>query len=269
MYDTKGVTLKIWKRELDLLFQKTILPIINQLGTFAESGSISNKKIKQIIIDLSSLIQQFGTPVINRYRSSYQDVSEFWIVGFVRDREGLESSITITKIEGKRPVLSVILLPVKSIAYSVIGSERGHQFDLNEISILEKKYSDKHTIIKETMDDVSNLRPLKINRTSNIKSEMYEKNIIHNYKGAVSLVRMEIPPSLIGIVDKRLDIFIHLKPAWSWEFAAFDHLIHSCGYMLTRIDGIMPIEYVSNKHRIAGFIAKNNFEHDTSIFNMD
>ncbi|MGO3267155.1 MAG: hypothetical protein ACTIK3_10755, partial [Sphingobacteriaceae bacterium] len=74
---------------------------------------------------------------------------------------------------------------------------------------------------------------------------------------------------LIGIALNKADLYVFLKPVWAWELAAFDHLIHACSYLVTKSDGIMPIDYAINKLRIPGFIAKNNFEYDTLDYRTD
>lgn len=267
MFTTERPNLKILREELDFVLEKSILPHIGLFSSLADKTQVDNKKIKQLIIDLSHSIEQLGLPVINRYKDTCQNVTDFWTVGFFRDKEGTNSSITITKIERKRPTLGVILLPLKSLAYTVTETGTVHEFDLSLQSIKEKKYFDTNTVIKKNLDDETFLRVVKGNKPLNIKTEVYVKNIVDNHKGAIRFIEMDAPLSLIGIAKNKADIFVHLKPAWAWELGAFDLLIHSCGYMVTGRDGILPIEYISDRLRVSGYIAKTNFEYDTLDFN--
>ncbi|KKX49788.1 hypothetical protein [Sphingobacterium sp. IITKGP-BTPF85] len=258
---------RVLREELDFVFQKSLLPHIGLFNSLADKPYADNKKIKQLIIVLSSSIEQLGLPVINRYKDALKDIPEFWMLGFVRDKDGANSAFTITKIERKRPTLGIILLPLKSVAYTVVDSEPAHEFDFCQSSIIQKQYFDNGAVVKKYVDDDTFLRIIKGSKPVNKKTGTYVKNIIDNHSGAIRFVEMETPLNLIGIAKNRADIFVQLKPVWGWELGAFDLLIHSCGYMVTGQDGILPVEYNSDRLRIAGFIAKNNFEYDTLDFN--
>ncbi|MBB1644556.1 inositol monophosphatase family protein [Sphingobacterium sp. UME9] len=266
MYDTERPNPKKLKKELDFVFQKSILPHIGLFSGMEGNENIDSKKIKQLIIDLSCSIEKLGDPVINRYRSINQNVAEFWLLGFVRDKGGTNSAITITKFEQKRPTVGIVLFPITSVVYSAIQSERAHELDFCESSIRTKRYFDKKTEIEKYIDDDRFLRIVKGNRPVNMKTENYVKSIIDNHNGAIRLVNMETPLNLIEIAKNRADIYVHLKPVLAWELGAFDLIVHSCGYMVTGQDGIMPIEYTSDRFKVGGFIAKNNFEYDTLDF---
>lgn len=145
----KGSQLKRWRQELDLVFQESLLPLAPLLDTFADSQQIQGRSRKHIVTSLFHAISRLGFQVISPYGATDGILSEFWMLGYLNDKEASLPTITLTKIEGKRPVVAIILLPTKATVYSAVESQSAHEFELKSSSIMQRLYFSKSTIVKK------------------------------------------------------------------------------------------------------------------------
>lgn len=194
---------------------------------------------------------------------------QFWMVAPLLGGKSFRAGrndylISVTKIMGNRPVSAVLLSPERDALCIAIGNHKAYKvkgLDPNSRVNVGQLLNESNQL--DTTSDDFFLRILKDKPVMNRKTERFIQRLVNHTSGAF---REEIdgsPTNLLGIAEGKYHVYPHLSTVAEWDLAAFDALIHACGYMVTQADGIMPLQYNSRSLKFNSFIAKTNFEFDT------
>lgn len=193
----------------------------------------------------------------------------FWLISPILGKKSVQEKkddflIAITKIENQRPTFGLISAPLKNMmfistdnkAFKIENINFALTFGLDELLKVENR-------IKEPIEGVF-FTIMKSKPTMNAQTEKYLDDF-KLYKSGV--IEEKIDPSpmrLIRLAEGSYDFHPHFKSINEWEIAPFDALITACGKRVTQKDGIMPLQYNSKKLKFESFIAKSNFDIDST-----
>lgn len=221
---------------------------------------------------LKLLALETQQPFISKFDQVDYDTRKHWesfwmlspLLGKKQLREGSSDVLTaITKIENKRPVFSLMLLPKKNQLFIAIDEKafKIENFKSKSNLTLDELLVEDHLIQKPIEGFFFTI--MKNKHNMNTKTEKFLEHFKLYKSGAIKETIDESPLNLIGIAEGVYDFHPRLKTINEWDIAPFDALITASGNRITQKDGIMPLSYNSEKLRFSGFIAKNNFETDS------
>lgn len=218
-----------------------------------------NRKFNSVNIPLISMVSKANYTV----RKNWKHYISLWIHFPVNKRQ---RAITLCYLEEKRPVASIIYSPLKDILYLTPDIHKAYKIERQQISegLYKKNKLNERLQIRQPMSSMF----FRILRSSKIsfKTEEYIKDILNYRSGAIHVSENDYITNLCEIAEGKADLYPYINSISEYKIAPFDALIKACGYSVTSTDGISSIQYNSKKLVLSGFIAKNNYEYDISIF---
>ncbi|MBZ9630395.1 hypothetical protein LB465_06345 [Salegentibacter sp. LM13S] len=225
---------------------------------------------------LKNLQSQTGLPLVSKFDNPEIDIrkdwEEFWLVSPLLGKKSLKEgkddfAISIAKISHKRPVLGIIFAPADKVMFIATDNKpykiKNFSFGKDEdVNILLQEQN----VIRKPIEGFF-LKILKSKNQMNKKTERFLENFKAYQEGSLKEVVDQSPLKLSGIAEGKYDYYPHLKPIHEWEIAAFDALITASGNMVTKKDGILSLEYNTVKLKFPAFIAKSNFQFDSTEIN--
>lgn len=244
------------------------------------NGSRSlSKECEAVSYDiLNNLLSPTRLPVISKFDkpefSTRKDWKEFWLISPLLGKKSLvegkdDFAVSIAKISQNRPVLGLIYAPGQKTLFISTPDNKPYKIEdlpLEEAVGLTALLQKKHLIPKPIEGFF--LKILKRKAFMNQKTEKFLEDFKAYQKGSLKEVVDPSPLRLCGIVEGKYDYYPHLNPVPEWEIAAIDALITASGNMITKKDGILPLEYNTAKLKFSAFIAKSNFQYDSTPLNQ-
>lgn len=257
-------------REIDFVIQNCILVENNQFMRFSQSSYVTEKDKKELIDYFSFAIGKIY-PVVNcyNYGNNRTVFPSFWMVDIIPDNSSHKSNHTITlcKIQKKRPVISIILTLNKQI-YIVPNDSIIYKISLTDLTKLKNTdWVTESNIFTPYTDNNLFLRIVKSQSAKSTQTDSYIQEFLDYFKKPIQFITAESPICFFHIIDNKADLYPYLKKTWGWEIGAFDLLLRASSYTITRKDGISLIEYDNTNLCFNGFIAKNNYEYEILEFN--
>lgn len=255
---------------------KVISEIQNQFHDIIKAHDGKTSLVKKCETTNYWLLKQIASETNLPYISKFEQVdfetrehwNSFWmlspLLGKKQLREGSSNVlIAITKIENRRPVFSLLLLPKKNELFIAINQKayKIEGFKPNSNLTLDEFLIDANLLQKPIEGFFFTI--LKNKRKMNSKTEEFLEHFKLYKSGSIKETVDESPLNLMGIAEGRYDFHPHLKTIYEWDLAPFDALITASGNRITKKDGIMPLRYNSESLRFPGFIAKTNFDTDS------
>lgn len=216
------------------------------------------------------IISKFDKPEFN----ARKDWKEFWLISPLLGKKDLmegknDFAVSIAKISQKRPVLGVIYAPAQHTLF--ISTPNNKPYKIVDLPLEEVVKStallQKKNLILKPIEGFF-LKILKRKAFMNQKTEKFLEDFKAYQKGSLKEVVDPSPLRLFGIVEGKYDYYPHLNPVPEWEIAAMDALITASGNMITKKDGILPLEYNTAKLKFSAFVAKSNFQYDSTVLNQ-
>ncbi|MBZ9730642.1 hypothetical protein LB467_13180 [Salegentibacter sp. JZCK2] len=250
--------------------------ILRYRDTHTGNRSFSQRCETESYEVLKNLLYRTGLPIVSKFNNPDFDIrkdwEEFWLVSPLLGKKSLKEgkddfAVSIAKISRKRPVLGIIYAPADKVLFIAINNKpykiKNFSFGENEDKtlLLQEK-----NLIRKPVEGFF-LKILKSKNLMNKKTEKFLEDFKAYQEGSLKEVVDQSPLKLCGIAEGKYNYYPHLKPVPEWEIAAFDALITASGNMMTKKDGILPLEYNTEKLKLPAFIAKSNFQFDSTELN--
>lgn len=258
-------------------FEKTVKVILetgNQiLNTINEKNRNSiGKRSEQISYErLKSFALESQLPIISKFDKEDYDTrknwNSYWILSPIIGKKNLREQkddflIGITKIKKQRPSLVILFAPARNELFIGENNKAYAISNLNPNSAQNRDelLKEENRINKPIESLFFNI--LKSKTKMNARTENFLSEFKLHKSGAIKETVNDSPMNLIGIAKGKYDFYPHLKSVNEWDIAPFDALITFSGNRVTQKDGILPLEYNTEKLKFPDFIAKNNFDID-------
>ena len=252
-----------------------ILETGNQILNTIDKKNINSigKRSEEIGYErLKSFALESQLPIISKFDKEDYDTrknwNSFWILSPLIGKKNLREQkddflIGITKIKKRRPSLVILFAPAKNElfigennkAYAISNLNPNSAQNRNELLKEENRINKPIESFFFTI--------LKNKCKMNARTENFLSDFKLHKSGAVQEIIDESPMNLTGIAEGKYDFYPHLKSVNEWDIAPFDALITFSGNRVTQKDGILPLEYNSEKLKFPAYIAKNNFDIDS------
>lgn len=256
---------------------KVILETGNQiLNTLKQKNRNSTrKKSEQISYErLKSFALESQLPIISKFDKEDYDTrknwTSFWILSPIIGKKNLREQkddflIGITKIKKRRPSLVILFAPARNELF--IG-ENNKAYAISNLNPNSAQNQNRDELLKEENRINKPIESffftiLKSKRKMNARTENFLSEFKLHKSGPIKETIDESPMNLIGIAKGKYDFYPHLKSVNEWDIAHFDALITFSGNRVTQKDGILQLEYNTEKLKFPAYIAKNNFDIDS------